>query len=1032
MKNNFALIVVTVTTFAYNVLRHFVDEKKLEKWKPIHLCWWFIRNDIPIPAYFIGKVSAPTVSTQAATSVSYTTATFNGTISSTGGANPTVRGFCYMVGTSGTPTTANSVVNQSGSFTTGTYSLPVTGLAAGTGYRVAAYATNSSGTAYGLVVQVTTLTNTPPTVSLNSPSNGSSTTNTTPTVNFTGTDSQSEAIEYNVQVDTTNTFNSVSGSPLISAFSATNAGFSSGHPFASGAAVNYAVQQGLATGTYYWRVAAIDPTGSNTYGAWSSTWSIIVTAPPFTIAGTSNQTSGTVSVAINSTLQGSTTTIASNGTWTISGVTQPTAGDAVTVFISSASSANVSTAVTTYGGSGGITGMVLNTHVLSLGSTQTQSLVLNDLGKYDYDQDSAHILHSANGSPATLLMDPGNVYSDESLVILSGNTLTVGATESLTTYDLVINGTVTSGGASAYIITHNWTNNGTFTAASSTVTLSGTTQQTLAGTLTSGSAFYNLTISNTSGTNPSDNERTGFVAGVIFSVAATITGAYTIGSGSARIQYLSGATYSVTNVNWVGTAGSLIYFRNSATTGTWLLEVTGVQLSVSYINVSRSDASVSGGTVIAAFNKTNVDATNNVNWLFTNTRIRQEINLIDGTSVSLSSSGQTIGLSSLKPNYGGTLTAQLEVVATNTDTVAQTIGVYNQSTSSLIVSVSIPSGTTQPTLFQSAAFTFPTSAITAYTTIPQTTSSSQVTLTSARIVILQDLGTGLLTSTETQVEIGNDEGGKRNTTSSPLTYPKYWHYTAANWDSSPTFSAEVTYIVSTSSTQANTTITLEQDNLGDLATWSTAATIVNADHSTAMTLSPRVSFTPIDGTNYRIASVIRNTSYSYDIYTAKIVINQSGTSVTKVEPQYLVANTSIGLGLQTDYIYWLPLQWHGASIQYYHEISADASSTDSAKLQYNPTTTPTDVTLSSATGSAYRSRGGLMTMPVASLMTVNTVSSPIYASRIIAVVNTALNTGMKVWTGTAWGYKPLKVWDGTAWVIKPLKVWDGTAWVVKG
>lgn len=68
--------------------------------------------------------------------------------------------------------------------------------------------------------------------------------------------------------------------PLIDAFSSTDAGFTAGHPFASGAATDYTVQSDLtASTTYYWRVRAIDPTGTNTWGAWSSTQSFTATSP---------------------------------------------------------------------------------------------------------------------------------------------------------------------------------------------------------------------------------------------------------------------------------------------------------------------------------------------------------------------------------------------------------------------------------------------------------------------------------------------------------------------------------------------------------------------------------------------------------------------------------------------------------------------------------------------------------------------------------------------------------------------------------
>jgi hypothetical protein len=62
----------------------------------------------------------------------------------------------------------------------------------------------------------------------------------------------------------------------MSAVSTTDAGFTAGHPFASGAALDYTVQTALAGDIYYWRVRAIDPTGTNTYGAWSSVRSFTI------------------------------------------------------------------------------------------------------------------------------------------------------------------------------------------------------------------------------------------------------------------------------------------------------------------------------------------------------------------------------------------------------------------------------------------------------------------------------------------------------------------------------------------------------------------------------------------------------------------------------------------------------------------------------------------------------------------------------------------------------------------------------------
>lgn len=77
----------------------------------------------------------------------------------------------------------------------------------------------------------------------------------------------------------------VTTDPLLNKISNTDAGFANTvtpadtDPFTSGEMADYDVQAGdaLSTGTYYWRVRGLDPTGTNTYGAWSSTRSFEVT-----------------------------------------------------------------------------------------------------------------------------------------------------------------------------------------------------------------------------------------------------------------------------------------------------------------------------------------------------------------------------------------------------------------------------------------------------------------------------------------------------------------------------------------------------------------------------------------------------------------------------------------------------------------------------------------------------------------------------------------------------------------------------------
>lgn len=73
--------------------------------------------------------------------------------------------------------------------------------------------------------------------------------------------------------------------PLIDKVSGTDAGFANPDnggdtdPFTSTENIQYTVQSALSNSTvYYWRVRGIDPTGTNTYGAWATTRSFTTTA----------------------------------------------------------------------------------------------------------------------------------------------------------------------------------------------------------------------------------------------------------------------------------------------------------------------------------------------------------------------------------------------------------------------------------------------------------------------------------------------------------------------------------------------------------------------------------------------------------------------------------------------------------------------------------------------------------------------------------------------------------------------------------
>jgi len=96
--------------------------------------------------------TAPTVTTQAVTSITETTATGNGNVTDDGGATITERG--VAVSTSATPTTGDTTFTSAG--TTGAFTASMTGLTGSTLYYVRAYAINAEGTSYGSEVTFTT------------------------------------------------------------------------------------------------------------------------------------------------------------------------------------------------------------------------------------------------------------------------------------------------------------------------------------------------------------------------------------------------------------------------------------------------------------------------------------------------------------------------------------------------------------------------------------------------------------------------------------------------------------------------------------------------------------------------------------------------------------------------------------------------------------------------------------------------------------------------------------------------------------
>ncbi len=158
-------------------------------------------------------------------------------------------------------------------------------------------------------------------------------------------------------------------------------------------------------------------------------------------------------------------------------------------------------------------------------------------------------------------------------------------------------------------IAGNYSNSGTFTHNSGTVYLSGTSQQTLSGTLTGASAFNILNILNTSGTG-------GGTQSIIFGASASTTGALTM-AASTSAQFLASATSSFASLAFNGTSTATRVWLRSSSAGTRYGFVVLSGPTLLYTNAR--DANSCGdprGVTIDASDSSNFDGDNNCGWIF--------------------------------------------------------------------------------------------------------------------------------------------------------------------------------------------------------------------------------------------------------------------------------------------------------------------------------------------------------------------------------------------------------------------------------
>ncbi|MDE2019287.1 MAG: hypothetical protein KGJ13_02985 [Patescibacteria group bacterium] len=184
---------------------------------------------------------------------------------------------------------------------------------------------------------------------------------------------------------------------------------------------------------------------------------------------------------------------------------------------------------------------------------------------------------------------------------------------------------------------------------------------------------------------------------------------------------------------------------------------------------------------------------------------------------------------------------------------------------------------------------------------------------------------------------------------------------------------------------SSATVVLQRST--DLSTWTDVTPIVNSGSATTATRA-RVSFSLTTGNYYRIVGKTANGSYPYDIYNAKIVIDQSGTP-RALEPQYLLLNTDASntTANQKYLTTFNPAEWAGGNLSFIHQ--ADASSTASSTVNLLNVTAST--TLNMITGATTTGRSALSGLPISGSPITLDVSIPqnavtTYADRLLVDV----------------------------------------------
>lgn len=178
----------------------------------------------------------------------------------------------------------------------------------------------------------------------------------------------------------------------------------------------------------------------------------------------------------------------------------------------------------------------------------------------------------------------------------------------------------------------------------------------------------------------------------------------------------------------------------------------------------------------------------------------------------------------------------------------------------------------------------------------------------AKIIILQNIN-GNLTSTQTQFDIGN----RFSTTSlsaTNLTFPKYFHYDSSEYDGNVSIFFEASGVAGNS--KSGLTVQLQMDN-GSFSGWTLVAGSTITITSLTAVRSRTAAITLTSGRNYRVVIFSGTSKSASTIYSAKIIINQTGYITKTVTYNYSTSYAQSNVGIAAGYSNWNNNDWIGVT-----------------------------------------------------------------------------------------------------------------------